>query len=343
MTRRARVFNLCVLAAGAIALGFFLRELGWSGVQQAFGVGGWFAVIAAIDALSMMCDAFAIHGFMRRRVEVSYWSVFAAEASGLAINRLTPGNSIGEPVKVTMLAHDVPLDLAVSAIVMFNLATYYIAIAAIVIGVPISAMLLDLPEQVALFVWIATGVLVVLAGALALVVRRGAVGTIIDGAVALHVVSAARGQRWRAKIAAIDARVGEMFHEKSGIHRGLAGVIGSRVLNWVGTIAVLYACDIPLRPSIVIAALSVGGLITSLTNIVPLGIGIADGANYVLYDLLGATSDAGLLFTMVNRLRTVVLAVIGLAIMSISNAVYRSHAQHERVTGAPPVESGQAP
>jgi hypothetical protein len=60
-----------------------------------------------------------------------------------------------------------------------------------------------------------------------------------------------------------------------------------------------------------------------MTNVIPLGLGIADGANYVLYDLLGATRDAGLLFTMVNRLRTVVLAILGLAIMAIANSVYR--------------------
>ena len=343
MKRRARVFNLAVLAVGLLALAFFLNELGWDGVDQAFEVGGWFAVLAAIDLASVLCDAFAVHGYLRPRVRVSYPRVLGAQASGLAINRLTPGNSLGEPVKVTMLVRYVPVDAAVSAIVMFNLTTYYVAIAALVIGVPLTATLLDLPHQLAIAVWLAAGVLDVVAVALAVVVRRGAVGTIIDGAVAIRVVSRARGDRWHARIATIDATVRELGRPESGFRRGLAGVVGSRLLNWTGTIVVLHACAITLTLPLVVATLSVGILVTWMTNVIPLGLGIADGANYMLYDLLGATSKAGLLFTMVNRLRTVVLAILGLAIMAIANAVYRSEPHDERVAGAAPVQSGEAP
>ena len=69
--------------------------------------------------------------------------------------------------------------------------------------------------------------------------------------------------------------------------------------------------------------LSVGILISWLSNVLPLGLGLADGTNYALYGLLGASPEAGLVFTMVNRLRTVVLAVMGLAIMAIANAMHR--------------------
>ena len=77
---------------------------------------------------------------------------------------------------------------------------------------------------------------------------------------------------------------------------------------------------------VVIAMLSVGILVTWLSNIIPLGLGIADGTNYVLYGLLGAAPVAGLLFTMVNRLRTVVLALLGLSVMAIANLYDRRNA-----------------
>jgi len=74
----------------------------------------------------------------------------------------------------------------------------------------------------------------------------------------------------------------------------------------------------------VVATLSVGILVTWMTNVIPLGLGLADGTNYVLYDLLGATAKAGLSFTMVNRVRTLILAAIGLSIMAVANARYRA-------------------
>jgi uncharacterized protein (TIRG00374 family) len=323
--RASTVFNLIALAIGAVAFAFVANHLGWSGIRQAIvGAGAWFAVIALIDLVSATCDAFAIHGFLLPKQRVPYWRVYAAQLSGMAINRLTPGNSLGEPVKVTMLVRTVPTELAVSAIVMFNLTTLYVGIAAIVLGAPLTALLLDLPDRVELVVWVGLAALVAVAIAIAVLVRRGAFGTLIDALVALRLISSARGNRWRDKIGEIDRRVRDIAHAKSsGIHRGLTGVLGSRVLNWVGTIVVLHAADIPLTPPLVVASLSVGILVTWMSNIIPLGLGLADGTNYMLYGLLGATPVAGLLFTLLNRLRTVMLALLGLTAMAIANLIHR--------------------
>jgi uncharacterized protein (TIRG00374 family) len=326
--RPSTIFNFGVLAIGIVAVTFVAHHLGWSGIRHTItGAGAWIAVIAVIDLVSATCDAYAIHGFLLPRQRVSYWRVYAAQLSGMAINRLTPGNSLGEPVKVTMLVRTVPTELAVSAIVMFNLTTMYVGIAAIVLGVPMTALLLDLPGQVALVVWIGLAVLVALAVVIAVLVRRGAIGTLIDALVALRIISAARGNRWRAKVGDIDHRVRGIADAKSsGFRRGLLGVLGSRVLNWIGTIVVLHAADIQMTPALVVASLSVGILVTWISNIIPLGLGIADGTNYMLYGLLGAAPVAGLLFTLLTRLRTVVLASLGLTAMVIANTLHRRNA-----------------
>ncbi len=317
--------NAVALVIGVVALAIVTHHLGWSGIRHAvIGIGAWFAVIAAIDVAAALCDAYAIHGFLRPSARVSYARVFAAQLGGMAINRLTPGNTLGEPVKVTMLVRAVPADAAVSAVVMFNVTTMLVGIAAIVLGVPITALLLDLPERVTLFVWIGVAALLVVAAAVIVLVQRGALGTVVDGLVALRVLSAHRGARWRAKVQTIDARVRAITDARmSGLARGLTGVLGSRVLNGAGTVVVLHAAEIPMTAPLVVAMLSVGILITWMSNIIPLGLGIADGTNYILYGLLGAAPVAGLLFTMVNRLRTVVLALIGLSVLAVANTVDR--------------------
>jgi uncharacterized protein (TIRG00374 family) len=326
--RPSTIINAIALAVGVIAFAIVAWHLGWTAMRDVVATtGAWFAVIALIDLVSALFDAFSIHGFLRPKVNVNYWRVYVAQLSGMAINRLTPGNSLGEPVKVTMLVRTVPVDAAVSAIVMFNLTTMYVGIASIVIGVPLTALLLDLPHDVAVVVWVGLGILLGFAIGVAILVRRGAVGTLIDGLAGLRIISRERGARWRAKISDIDTRLRSVGDTRSsGIVRGLAGVLGSRVINWVGTVVVLYAADIPMTAPLVIASLSVGILVTWMSNIIPLGLGLADGTNYVLYGLLGAAPVAGLLFTLLNRLRTVVLALLGLVAMLIANTLHRRSA-----------------
>jgi hypothetical protein len=325
VARASTIFNVIALAIGVVAFSIVAWHLGWTAMRDVVvTTGAWFAVIAAIDLISTLCDAFSIYGFIQPKQRVNYWRVYAAQLSGMAINRLTPGNSLGEPVKVTMLVRTVAVDTAVSAIVMFNLTTIYVGIASIVIGVPLTALLLDLPERVAFAVWIGLGVLVAIAIAIAILVRRGAIGTLIDALVGIRLITAERGATWRAKISAIDARLRNVGDARSsGIVRGLVGVLGSRTINWIGTIVVLHAADIPMTAPLVIASLSVGILVTWMSNIIPLGLGLADGTNYVLYGLLGAAPVAGLLFTLLNRLRTVVLALLGLTVMAIANTLHR--------------------
>jgi uncharacterized protein (TIRG00374 family) len=324
--RKKQLFHVAVLIVGGVVLAVIIDQLGWGTIESAIvDTGAWFGVMAAIDLVSAGFDAYAVQAFVAPRVPISYRTAFAAQLSGMAINRLTPGNSLGEPVKVTTLARSVPGHVAVSAIVMFNITTAYVAIAGIVIGVPITLLLLDLPRELEILVWIGTAALIAGAIAIAVIVRRGAVATLIDVLSSTRILSPARATRWHAAIADIDTRLRELGGNTrtSGLRRGLVGVVTSRVLNWVGTIVVLHAAAIPLRPVLVVATLSVGLLVQWMSNIIPLGLGIADGTNYALYGLLGASPAAGVVFTIVNRLRTIVLALMGLTVMAIAHVFRR--------------------
>ena len=321
--RVRHVLHAVVLVVGTLAFAFLLWRLGWSGLERVLlGTGAWFAVIAAIDGASLLCDAGGVHSFARQHAPIGYWRVFAAQASGLAINRLTPGNSIGEPIKVTMLMEHVPESVAISTIVMFNVATVLVAISVIVIGVPLTLLVADLPPRVQLVVWIAAAILVAFAVTLAVIVRRGAVATLVDAAARLRMLSPARADRWRARIADIDRNVRELGKNR----RAFAFVIGSRVLNWTGTLVLLHSLAIHLTTPLVIGVLSVGLIIEWASRVIPLGMGLADGGNYALYGLLGASPAAGLDFAMINRVRTCVLALIGLTVLLISNLANRTKA-----------------
>lgn len=314
---RRRWLHALALVIGAVGLTFLIRSAGWDSLSASLAkIGPWFAVIAVIDVCAIMCDAGALHTFARVHAPVSYRRVFAAQASGVAINRLTPGNALGEPIKVTMLLGELPKSVAVSSVVMFNLATSWVAIAVIVLGVPLTLLSMDLPARAEIAVWLAAVVLIAFALALFFIVRRGALGLVIGGAQRIGLLSAARAARWRIAVEGIDAQIKDV-----GSRRAFLFVIGSRIFYATGSVLLIAAVGIPLTAPIVIATVSVGILISWISNIVPLGVGIADGSNYALYGALGATGGAGLLFTMANRARVIVLALIGLSVMGISTLV----------------------
>ncbi|MEO8698425.1 MAG: lysylphosphatidylglycerol synthase transmembrane domain-containing protein [Kofleriaceae bacterium] len=316
--RRRHVLHAVALVVGFVALAFLLDRLGWEAVEDTvLGTGGWFLVIAAIDLASVFCDAGGVYTFVQPLARISYFRVFAAQASGLAINRLTPGNSLGEPIKITMLMQHVPEAPAVSAIVMFNVASYILAIAVIVIGVPVTLLALDLPQRVDLVVMIVTVALLAFAVGVLALVRRGAAAALLATCARIRLLSRERAARWTRRLAAVDTNL-RRFGDRT-TRRALVFVVGSRICNMAGTVVILHAAQIPLTVPLVVGMLSVGILITWISNVVPLGLGLADGGNYILYSALGSSPEHGLAFAMINRLRTVMLASMGLAVMALAN------------------------
>ena len=328
MSRR-HVFHALTLAVGVVALAILIDQLGWEGIESAIvDAGPWFAVLALIDLASVLCDAGGIYMFVRPHAPISFFRVFGAQASGLAINRLTPGNSIGEPLKVTMLMQYVPEAAAVSGIVMYNLAAYLFAITVIVLGVPLTLLAMDLPTELQIGVSILACLLVALVIGLVVLARRGVIATAIRALRRIRLVSRERAERWEQRVTEIDANVKQFGGTST--RRAIVFAILSRSLNSLGTVFVLVACGIPLTYPLVVGMLSVGILITWLSNVIPLGLGLADGGNYLLSGALGSAPGAGLAFTMVNRLRTVVLAGMGLTVMVISNLSGRDRSSRDR-------------
>lgn len=315
---RRRWLHAAAVGIGVVALVLLVRNTGWDVLAAALArIGAWFGVIAAIDVCAILCDAGALHAFANAHHRISYPRVFAAQASGVAINRLTPGNALGEPIKVTMLIGELPRSAAVSSVVMFNVATSWVAIATIVLGAPVALLALDLPGRAQIAVGIASAVLIGFAIAVAVIVRRGAFGIVIRGVRKLRLISEARAARWQTAVVAVDADIREIGRSP----RAILFVIGSRLFYTAGTVLLMYAVGLPLTAALVLAQISVGLLITWISNIIPLGIGIADGSNYALYGALGATGPLGIVFTMVNRARVCVLALIGLSVMGVSTLV----------------------
>jgi hypothetical protein len=181
-----------------------------------------------------------------------------------------------------------------------------------------------LPRELAIVVWIALAVLIPLVIALGVIIHRGAIGTAAGALRRVKILSAARVASWQKQIESLDAHLKELHSDQSpGTRAGLAILLVSRLVAWTATATVLHAVGVSLSPTVLVGVLSVGVLISWVSALVPFGLGVADGSNYALFDVLGASGAHGLFVTMLGRARSIAIALIGLAMMGLTHAANR--------------------
>lgn len=336
------VFNLVMLVVGGLALAWLLRSTSWHEVRNVItGVGIWAAVILALDLSALCCDAGALHAFMRPEARmVSYARVLGAQASGRAINVLTPLGALGEATKVTMLSEHAPRARVLSSLVLLNVSKLYFNVAVMVVGTPITILLVDLPHAVKLMVGIGLAVLIPAMVAIGVMIHRGAIASLVGILRRARIIKADRAKAWKAKLGEVDKHIRELqSHRTAGTRLGLAFVAISEVLGYTSTVVIMGAVGVELTPALVIGVLSVGVLVTWISSVVPLGLGLADGGNYALYSILGASGEHGMFVTMLARARTVAIAILGLFAMAVISVAaryvqWRIHVKLERMKAA---------
>lgn len=313
-----------------IVLALLLRHLGWLTVRDAVvAVGPWFAAIALADMLGLVCDAAAIASFVRP-IRMPLGRALVAQASGYAVNQLTPGNALGEPIKVAILARDVPDGVAVSALVQYNVATFAVSVAGIAVGVPIALAVLELSAGATAIAWLAAAALVGVLAAVVVAVRRAPCALGIRALRRVRAIREETAAAWRQRTAPIDRELAEFGAR--GRRRGFAFVVAARGVHWIGTLVLLRAVGILDNTPLVVAILTLGIAIGWAASVMPLGLGISDGAHGTLYQAFGATGDAGLAFAMLDRARACLAAVMAVGLAAAVMAVMAPQ-RRDRVTG----------
>ena len=97
----------------------------------------------------------------------------------------------------------------------------------------------------------------------------------------------------------------------------------ARLCSWSATTLALYAVGVHIHVTLLVGVFSVGILIGWISAIVPFGLGVADGGNYALFSVLGATGTQGVFVTLLGRARSLTLALFGLLAMAAAHTVNR--------------------
>jgi hypothetical protein len=223
-----------------------------------------------------------------------------------------------------VLARGCSLERIVAAVSFQSIGAFVTGLAVVAIGAVVTAVLFPLPlgAEIAL---IAIGlVALVIVVATIVLVRRGMVSAAARLARRLRLISHARHDRWRARLEDLDRRLrGERSDGSSG--RGLVGhraiamlLVGisqllQRGVIWVTLIATGYS----LAGVQLVAVISAGVLLTWLSAVIPLGVGVAEGGNGALFTLIGAPASLGVALVLARRVNQIIFAAVGFAVLAL--------------------------
>jgi uncharacterized membrane protein YbhN (UPF0104 family) len=157
-----------------------------------------------------------------------------------------------------------------------------------------------------------------------LMIHRGALSTLVGMLEHVRIIKPERARAWKVRVVEIDKHIRELQrHQTAGTRTGILLLLLSKAISTIATMLLMWAVGVELSPALVIAVLSVGQLIAWVSSVVPLGLGLADGGNFALYELLGASGQHGMFVTMLARARSVAIAIVGLGAMAVTHTLTR--------------------
>lgn len=316
VTRGSIVLGLVALSITVWAVGTDVL------LEHLRAIGPWFVVLLAIEGTATFCEAGSTYLMTRGPGGPMWRKVCVAQFAGRAVNSVTPGANLGEALKVSLLARECSTQRVVAGVMFTALASGIVALTIVAIGSLLTAIAFPLPHAAWMVLVIAGVVSTIMAGGLAILVHRGMLGVLARTAGRLHLLSAGRVARWSDRLDDLDAR---LRGDIRGEHRFGAAclVVVAQLLQRGAVCVTIFATGYTLGVPQLIAILSAGVLLGWISNVVPLGIGVAEGGNFALFAALGAPSSLGVALALAKRVNQIVFAALGFGVLAADRIAER--------------------
>jgi len=339
---RRRALRALFVAAGAAALVWLFRAVGWPAIEANLrAIGGWFAAIAALYAVAQAGFFFGWWAVMDPRPPLARLPrLFGVYLAGDAANYVSPGGVAGEPLKVHLLSGEVPTASAIASVTLHKHVDMLAQWLFVLWGVAMTLASFPLSRAARAGALAGVAGFGLLLAALTWALRRGTY------APAVRLLS-----RWRAlaerlmphggSAQALDESIRRFYRERRG--RFAAGVAFCFV-GWVGGAVETYIVLRLLAPgarwgaALGIEALSL--VLTTMLLFIPLRLGGAEGARAGVCVLLGLTAAQGVASGLVRRAREIVWALPGFAVILVDS--WRGRSGRSPARRMRPLANGEA-
>lgn len=313
------------MVLGLAALAITVHRLGGHTIVHQFRmIGWWWLLVIGFEMTITGLDALAIRSFASPD-RVSMRTALLAQLAGRSINVVTPGASLGEAVKVSVLTDALDGARAVAAILLYNIVGFVVELLLVALAAPFMALLVPMREGARVSFLVAGAVALVVSLGLYFLVRRGMLASVVKLGVRLRLVSQTRFDRWQTKLASVD----DKLRLTAGARRrdrivGIGAVVVSRTLSTALSLVLMVAIGEHVGIAFV-AAYVVGGFVIYIaSNLVPMGVGVSEGGYYGLFTAMHAHPVLGVVLVLSRRCVLVVYAAVGFLLVLVSETVRRA-------------------
>jgi len=317
---RLRLINMIFLILGLVLFGVLLFRLDYREVGQRLAAVGWiFLLSVGLHTAALMSSAAAWKAIIHPdRSRASYKDLLSAFWFGHAINYMTPGGTMGEVLRGTILRGKIEIDELVASLISYN---YYNTVSMEIftlIGPILCLIFLDLPQDVILPIFAIALLALVPMILIFIGLRLGAVKQLARIVGWLPFVKAKYQQILLDKAAAIDGCVKDFIKRPRAFRKAAIWMFAARIVQPLEVWALLHVFlpQLGLWHLLIIAFITqtTSQLLSWVIGIVPGQVGFAEGGMTLLFKLIGLDPLAGFSMELVRRIRMIVTVAIGLTI-----------------------------
>jgi hypothetical protein len=304
-------------AAGLLLLGWLLVHIGVRPVLRNLEAVGWgFALVLLLQTVPVFLNALAWQAVLPPEHGLPVTALVPPLVAGEAVNAVSPIGFVGgELLRVTLLSRRIPAPAAVGATGLAAMSQFVAQALFVLSGMPVVLGRVEDPR-------LRTGLLV-LSGAVAALLgmvlllgwrnrARAAAGSWLEGLAPLRRVRDRLPDAWRR----LAPEMLRTLHERPG---RFAASVAASLLAWqtgvLETLLVLALLHQPVGLATAIAIEVSAVAIEGMLFFVPARMGTQEGGRVLIFLAMGLPAATGLALGLVRRLRELVWAAAGLAIL----------------------------
>ena len=324
--RHLRTTERVVLASGIVLFFFLVARLGADNILANLRMVGWgILLIIGAEILAFLANTLGWRlAFPRQGAVPSFRHLLLARIAGDGVNYLTPTATMGgEFVRVRMLQGQASTPSLAASVIVAKLTQTVGLVIYISSGLFIVLDNLRLPIGAKLGIIGSLALLAIMLLALVFVQRRG-----------LLMPALRFSERWtflrflaplRSSAERIDAEMSRIHRESFGrvILSSVAFALGF-ACGVIESYLILWCFGIPTSLQLALAVDVLGVAINNLTFFVPLRVGTQEAGKTLVFAVLGLSPIQGLAAGVVCRIRELIWAFLGLAILARSRLSVRS-------------------
>jgi uncharacterized membrane protein YbhN (UPF0104 family) len=321
-----RTTERVVLASGIVLFFFLVARLGADNILANLRMVGWgILLILGAEILAFLANTLGWRlAFPRQEAVPSFRHLLLARIAGDGVNYLTPTATMGgEFVRVRMLQGQASTPSLAASVIVAKLTQTVGLVIYISGGLFIVLDNLRLPIGAKLGIIGSLALLAIILLALVFVQRRG-----------LLMPALRFSERWtflrflaplRSSAERIDAEMSRIHRESFGrvILSSVAFALGF-ACGVIESYLILWCFGIPTSLQLALAVDVLGVAINNLTFFVPLRVGTQEAGKTLVFAMLGLSPTQGLAAGVVCRIRELIWAFLGLAILARSRLSVRS-------------------